>query len=248
MTALQNIIPENLKNLHGGEEQLREKALAIIANDEKLQLNLAVLEAAMDLADIFRQFDTMDEDLRVAQVLGMRTFNALASSLKLALSGYHQNSALILRDVLETVFLLNLFAGDRALIERWRNADKKTRMKKFSPVKVREALDVRDGFTSKRRAEAYVLFSELAGHPTMKSAWMMRPEKDGDAVVGPFMEATALEAIVSEMGRLSVQVGEQLNAFLPPDWTRGQPARCAFDRLKLDWIATFFPMAQGICP
>ena len=54
----------------------------------------------MDLADIFRQFDTSDEDLKVAQVLGMRTFNAFGVSPKLAPSGYHQNSV-ILRDVLE---------------------------------------------------------------------------------------------------------------------------------------------------
>jgi hypothetical protein len=66
-----------------------------------------------------------DENLKVAVVLGMRTFNAFAASIKLALSGYHQNSALILRDVMETVFLLDLFAGDPSLIERWRHADKK---------------------------------------------------------------------------------------------------------------------------
>lgn len=248
MTTRQDIIPANLENLHGGEEQLREKALGIIAADERLQQHLAIVEAAMDLADIFRQFDTSDEDLKVAQVLGMRTFNALGASLKLALSGYHQNSALILRDVSETVFLLSLFAGDRTLIERWCNADKKARMKDFSPVRVREALDARDGFTSKRRAKMYELFSELAGHPTMKSAWMMRPQKEGDAVIGPFMEATALEAIISEMGRLAVQVGEQINAFLPADWTRGLPARVAFARLKLEWMSTFYPAAPNDSP
>jgi hypothetical protein len=43
----------------------------------------------------------------------------------------------------------------------------------------------------------------------------MRPRKDGDAVIGPFMKATALEAVISEMGRLAVQVGEQLNRFFP---------------------------------
>lgn len=241
MTTRQDIIPTNLKNLHGGEEQLREKAIGIIADDYQLQLHLAIVEAAMDLADIFRQFDTGDEDIKVTQILGMRTFNALAASLKLVLSGYHQNSALILRDVLETVFLLNLFAGDRRQIERWRNADRKLRMKNFSPLKVREALDARDGFTSKRRAETYELFSELAGHPTMKSAWMMRPQKEGDAVIGPFMEATALEAVVSEMGRLAVQVGEQINIFLPADWTRGLSARVAFAELKLQWFSTFYP-------
>jgi hypothetical protein len=59
-----------------------------------------VTEAAMDLADMLRQFNSSDEDLKVAVVLGMRTFNARAASIKLTLSGYHQNSALILRDVM----------------------------------------------------------------------------------------------------------------------------------------------------
>jgi SAM-dependent methyltransferase len=71
----------------------------------------------------------------------------IAASVGLALLGYSQNSALILRDVLETVFLIDYFAGDRTPIERWRFAEKKARMKDFGPVKVREALDARDGFT-----------------------------------------------------------------------------------------------------
>ena len=210
-----DIIPQKLAGLHSAEEQLRQKARSMIADDTRLQLHFAVTEAAMDLADMLRQFDTSDENLKVAVILGMRTFNAFAASIKLALSGYHQNSALILRDVMETVFMLDLFAGDPSLIERWRYADKKARMKDFSPVKVREALDARDGFTSKKRFEMYELFSELAGHPNMKSAWMMRPQKDGDAVIGPSMEATPLEAVISEMGRLAVQVGEQSTVFSP---------------------------------
>ena len=177
------------------------------------------------------------------QVLGMRIFNAFGASLKLALSGYSQNSALIMRDVLETVFLLNLFWGDRALIKGWRFADKKARMKEFSPVKVRESLDARDGFTSKKRAEIYELFSELAGHPNMKSAWMLRPEKDGDAVIGPFVEALTLEAILSEMGRLAVLVGEVLSEFFPDDWQRGFPSRLSFAQAKQCWIEKFYPAA-----
>ena len=140
-----DIIPQNLASLHSAEEHLRQKARSMIADDPRLQLHLAVTEAAMDLADMLRQFNTSDENLKVAIILGMRTFNAFAASIKLALSGYHQNSALILRDVMETVFLLDLFAGDPSLIERWRFADKKARMKDLSPVKVREALDDRDG-------------------------------------------------------------------------------------------------------
>ena len=241
----ENAIPSNLAELHGGEEQLRIEALRIVARNPQLQLHLAIVEAAMDRSDTFRQFDTSDEDLKVAQVLGMRTFNALGASLKLALSGYHQNSALILRDVLETVFLLSLFAGDRTSIARWRLADKKARMNEFRPVKVREKLDARDGFTSNRRAEMYELFSELAGHPTMKSAWMLRPQKDADAIIGPFMEVQVLEAVISEMGRLAVQIGDEINAFLHPlDWAIGLPSRLAFAQKKEVWLSTFYPAAR----
>jgi hypothetical protein len=238
-------IPANLEKLHDGEEQLRARALSIVAGDQILRLHLDVVEGAMDLADVFRQFETSDEDLKVAQILGMRAFNAFGASLKLALSGYHQNSALILRDVLETVFLLNLFSGDRSLISRWRVADKKTRMQVFSPIKVRKALDARDGFTTQKRAEIYELFSELAGHPNMKSAWMMRPQKDGDAVIGPFIESTALEAVISEMGRLAVQAGEQIDNFIPAEFDRALPSRLNFAQIKINWISRFYPKAQS---
>jgi hypothetical protein len=108
---------------------------------------------------------------------------------------------------------------------------------------VREALDARNGVTSKKRAKMYELFSELAGHPTMKSVWMMRPQKNGDAVIGPFIEATALEAVISEMGRLAVQVGEVLNEFFPVDWKRAFPTRAAFAQVKQDWLTTFYSTA-----
>jgi len=94
----------------------------------------------------------------------------------------------------------------------------------------------------------YEMFSELAGHPTMKSAFMMRPQRQGDAVIGPFMEATTLEAVISEMGRLAIQVGEQLNLFFPADWPQSLPGRLAFARLKQRWIATFYPTAAKPSP
>ena len=112
------------------ETRLAEKgadtALELVAADQRLKLHVRVVENAMDLADLLRQVPTDDEDMKVIQVLGMRTFNAFGASLKLALSGYSQNSALIVRDILETVFLLNLFSGDRTLIGRWRVAGDRT--------------------------------------------------------------------------------------------------------------------------
>jgi hypothetical protein len=48
-----------------------------------------------------------------------------------------------------------------------------------------------------------------------------------------------LERVISEMGRLAVQVGEQLDRFFPAHW--GIPSRVAFARLKRDWLNRFYP-------
>jgi hypothetical protein len=65
----------------------------------------------------------------------------------------------------------------------------------------------------------------------MKSASMMRPQKDGDAVIGPCIEKTSLEAVLSEMGRLAVQAGQNLVAFFPADGQKALAARMAFAQI-----------------
>lgn len=234
-------LPENLSSLHNQEEQLRGKALDLVEQDQMLRMHLVVVEQAMNLANLLRQYPTDDEDMKVIQILGMRMFNAFGASLKLALSGYTQNSALVMRDVIETVFLVDLFRFERDLIKKWRFADSKTLKTDFSPAAIRKALDIRYGHTNRRREQTYKMFSELAGHPTMKSAWMMRPQKDGDAVIGPFIEKTSLEAVLSEMGRLAVQAGQHLAAFFPEDWQKGLAPRLSFAVVARKWLATFYP-------
>ena len=228
-----------LRGLFGEEERLRREAELIVTRNAKLQLHLSAIENAMNVAYVLRQYSTDDEDIKVIQVLGMRTFNAFGASAKLGLSGYSQNSALIMRDILETVFLLDLFWDDRASIERWRAADKRERMREFSPLRVREALDARDGFKGKKRAEIYEFLSELAAHPTMKSVFMMRPQQGGDAVIGPFIEPATLEAVLAELGRLAIQAGEVLNQFFPETWDYALPAREEFAETKLQWMREF---------
>ena len=98
---IEQSIPENLRSLYLQEEEvLRLKAEEFVANDEDLALHLSVTEHAMDLADLLRKVPIEDEDMKVIKVLSMRMFNAFGASVKLGLSGYGQNSALIMRDIL----------------------------------------------------------------------------------------------------------------------------------------------------
>jgi len=85
----------------------------------------------------------------------------------------------------------------------------------------------------------YDMFSEIAGHATMTSIAMLRP-KGMDVQLGPFFDATALEAVISEMGRLAIQVGEQIDAFMPDPKGRGLPLRLGFATAKLKWTETFY--------
>lgn len=235
----ENVYPENLSRLNGHEEKLRAQAVAFVCENPRLLLHITVAEQAMDLLDVFRQISTNEEDLKVVQMLGLRIFNAFASAIELMLSGYSQTSAMLLRDVLETVFLVNLFRTDQLAIERWRKADAKILRQDFAPAAVRKALDDRDGFVERKREEIYRLFSELAGHPSMKGFSMLRP-KGLDARIGPFLDPTALEATASELGRLAIQVGEQIDLFFPDAGREGQETRRAFALTKALWLKEFY--------
>lgn len=236
---LNSSFPNNLDSLHKQEQNLRQKALTIIRGNPKLSLHLDVIEHAMSLTNVVVGYPTEDENFKVIKMLSIRLFNAFGASLALMLSGYHQNGGLVMRDTLETLFLLDLFRTDHNAIERWRFADEKQQREEFSPVAVRIALDNRDGFEKKKRAESYKMFSKLAAHPNMHSQHMLKPKKGGDIAIGPFMEATTLDADLSELGKLGVQAGGILNAFLPSDYDPDS-VRKSFRYIQNEWTKTFF--------
>lgn len=231
---------DKFDSLHTSEELLRQKAQAIVSKSTDYQLHLSVAAAAMDVTDLLRHFGNDDQDFRAVQMLGMRVFNAFASSIKLSFSGYHQNAILILRDVMETVFLMDLFQSDRTKIQIWRYADKKTWDNEFSPLQVRKKLDNRDGHQTSKRKQRYKLFSDLAAHPSMKSAWMLCPEKNGDAKIGPFVEHAPLGAVLFEMGRLAAEAIHHFGKFLPTERLEIMLVHIKQLEIAEEWMQRFY--------
>lgn len=226
--------------LHEGEEQLRAQSLALISADEDMRLHAEIVERGQDLLHILIHDEVhKDDDDLTIRLLGIRLFNACAASLKLLFSGYGQNAALQMRDMLETAFLLDYFQTDRALIAEWRDSDKKLRMSKFGPASVRRVLDDRDGFTERKREAAYSLMCELASHPTFVGFQMLRP--DGvNAHCGPFVETKTLKAVLSELAKLQVQAAMIFTTFI--GW-KSQPvadAKIAFIEAQGKWMSRFF--------
>lgn len=231
--------PNNLLRLHEKEQSLREEALSIIQGNSRLALHLDVIERAMTVAKVVVEYPTEDEDFKVIKMLSIRMFNAFGASLNLLFSGYHQKSAMVMRDILENLFLMDLFRTDHTAIKRWQFANDKQRKEEFSPVAVRKALDKRDGFNGKKRAEAYKILSELAAHPTMGTQYMLRLEKDGDILTGPFMGPTILREGLDELGRLATQAGGILHGFLPLEYDP-ESVRTSFLSVQKRWMETFY--------
>lgn len=236
-----NKVPENLELLHGGEEFLRSKSIAAIEADKDLSRHVAVIEKAMDVLNLLsvNRSSNEDEDTKTVRLLGMRLFNGCAAAFQLVSSGYYQNSAMVMRDLLETAFLLGFFQQDRSRIEVWRTADDATRMKIFAPVKVRKALDNKDGFTGKKRAAAYHLLCELASHPTYKGFQMLAP-KGHEHHCGPFFDATALKALIEELVKLSIQAGQNHSSLCESETKAKMATKIDFMEACGEWFEQYF--------
>ena len=165
---------------HEHEEKLRAESMVLIQADTELSRRLAIVEKAMTV--IFgSQIDhtSRSENETTVQLLGIRLFNAAASGVKLALSGYYQTAFQQARDIMETGFLLDYFRTFPEQIAVWKASDRAMRRKLFEPVKIREALDKRDGDTQMRRALEYRKLSELASHATWRGFAMTTREGMG---------------------------------------------------------------------
>jgi hypothetical protein len=191
---------ENLSRLHDEQNNIRAQSLDVLAQAPNLLDHAAIIEHWMDVILFFAtQYDTNDEDELTLQRLGIRLFNTSACALSLALSGFYQNAALQMRDLLETGFLVDDFSIDRSTIKQWRESTDKERKKRFSPIEVRKRLDARDGLTTNGRAAAYSMFSDYASHPTHRGIALIYPDELGK--IGPFFHLPFLTLLIEELAK-----------------------------------------------
>jgi hypothetical protein len=139
-------------------------------------------------------------------------FNDLAASFGMLVGGYYQIAAAIQRDVMEIVFLLDMFRRDRSKIKEWRESDHKVRTKAFQPGRVRSFLDTYDGFTGGKRDAAYRMFCEYAAHATWAGFALMGPNHK--PTIGPFFDQSLMKALLVELAQLAGQAGDNFAPFV----------------------------------
>lgn len=186
--------------MHHKENEIGHKNLISIYSDSNCNDHLDLLQESTKLLyEIIMTYKHKNDDELSLLSIGIRLFNDIMSSFKLMIAGYYQISFSIQRDLLETGFLLDYFRTDKSLISEWRTCTREERLKKFSPKKVRDKLDKRDGFKIKKREKFYQLLCEYASHPTHGGSRLFA--RDGLAETGPFCDNKKLKTTLFELAK-----------------------------------------------
>src|SRR3990172_3768302 len=136
------MLPENLTSLHHHEERIRTDSLGLIDKNPNFHEHLSMIHGAMAIIYALAHDHTnASNDELTVQYLGLRLFNSAASSLKLSLSGYYQAAFALVRDIFETVALLDYMRSHPDQIAVWKVSDKNQRITKFGPSAIRKVLN-----------------------------------------------------------------------------------------------------------
>lgn len=184
-------------------EQIHERFLC---DQEDLSNHKNLIESVLSfIADVSACHPHESEDDLVNLRLAIRCFNSLSSAFVCLRKGYYQPSLTLLRDIIETTFLIDLFQKDIGKLSEWLHATEKERKNNFSPVKVRIRLDEIDGFVEKKRAEVYSFYSTIASHanPTGFQITMI----NGDSQIGPFPDQTLFQACLEDIAKYASLCG-----------------------------------------
>ncbi|MGM4910560.1 hypothetical protein [Rhizobium sp. 768_B6_N1_8] len=170
----------------------------MIIQDHDLSTHVALINASLECLSGLPEFhkEKSDEDLTILR-LAIRSFNSGAAALRLVRCGYFQPALTMVRDLIEIYFLLDLFSREASSLSEWLSMSEKERSKNFKPVRVRERLDVLDGFKGQRRAETYKLFSENAAHVNPYGYHIISP--NNLTRIGPFSDEGRLRAVLEEL-------------------------------------------------
>ncbi len=233
-------LPDNLDSLRKEEDAIRSQSLLHVNANAAFVDHLALVHDCLDAIHVFTitHINVDDEEL-VLQRLGIRLFNGGACALSLLLTGYYQNAASTVRDLLETGFLVDYFGTERGQIKIWRDASDEVRRRDFQPWQIRDALDKRDGFTEKKRAEAYKFLSNYAAHPTHAGFKLFSPK--WLSKIGPFFDETYLKALLEELTKRLASAADVYVRCFPSVKPSVHAARAHFLSRLGSWSQKYLP-------
>lgn len=203
MTKLKHTVPEKLLSLWKAEDELLGWSEEVLQSEEYLLDHLDLIESYLDCVDMMRKQPLKSERHTAIAGLFLRSFDSMSHCVRGALSGNYSGSAMYARDLIETQFLVSYLMQEEGRPEKWLGSDPDTARRDYSPVKVRKALDERDGFKKQKRQKHYAMLSALGSHPTPASLELKR---DGTRAInaGPFKHSLMLKECIQEAAKATI--------------------------------------------
>lgn len=187
-----------------------------IAADREMSDHVALINGLLDFIDRAVRVEPHTSTEHLMQLrLSIRCFNSIAASLRLIRCGYWHPAFSEIRELIETLFLLDLLATDAEAAAQWHTLPDADRKRVFSPLKVRTKLDDRDGFKERKRQKAYDDLSRYASHPTPEGFTLISPENTTQ--IGPFPDERLLRAALQELVKRAANVSVLIGSIIKTD-------------------------------
>ncbi len=227
------------------EARIEEDNDAIVLASPELQEHVEIINRSLDfIANIPKNVIHRDEWQLVVQRLIVRCFNSAASSLRLARGGYYQPAFSMIRDLIETTFLLDLFERKPDEIRKWTTLKPKERESRFSTFAVRKKLDDFDGNKKSLRSEIFKALSTYAAHPTPEGFAIISPNMMTQ--VGPFPDAERMTAVLQELAKHVSYTAVVCGTHAPDDHATASKMKAEFLVPLNKWLGKYMPGAAHI--
>jgi hypothetical protein len=186
-----------------------------IAQDADLKSHAELVYQCLNFIDwLLRLNDHRDDEHLALLRLGVRCFNSCAAALRLLRCGHWQPAIMVIRDIYETQFLLDLLANDASKLKAWLTLPERERNNQFKAVSVREALDARDGFKEKKRAQRYKMLSTYGAHATPEGFGIISP--GNMTQIGPYPDQKLLAGVLEELAMVTALATATVSKIVKP--------------------------------
>lgn len=216
-----------------------------IAESPDLRAHAELINKSLDFLDwLLNLQDHSDSDHLALLRLSVRCFNSCGAALRLLRCGHWQPAIMVTRDLYETQFLLDLLLGDTEKLKAWLTLTARERDQQFKPIKVREALDARDGFKEKKRAIRYKMLSTYGAHATPEGFSIISP--NNLTIIGPFPDQKLLQSLLEELAMVIAHAAVTISPIVKPTERDDVERKLAFLKFLEGWRRQFFNRNAGV--
>jgi len=148
----------------------------------------------------------------ILETLSGRAYNLGQASYTLILHGLYDEALSLIRSIGEISNLISMSVVDKKAFDKWVKADKNTRIKKFSPAKIRNILGAKKHAFIPANKEWYSYFCESYTHITPSTN--INSHNDAEkSYIGPTFQKEGLSSSIKELSYMMFTIAAHISKY-----------------------------------